>query len=186
MPGGYRFVSGTCPICCGAPRLLFRIQVPIGVERTPKWHCGGQGFESPRLHHPSLSRESFGGPDRWQAMFYACILRSLSSPDQLYHGHSSDLKQCLAEHNSGRCPHTAKFVPRKVKFYAAFETLESAQRVRTIPQERLWPRLREAASLAATERVPALRPLEFQCLTCLSLICLSCLRVSGCLGSHQG
>src|ERR1041384_6187894 len=22
------------------------------VGRAPQWHCGGQGFESPRLHHP--------------------------------------------------------------------------------------------------------------------------------------
>ena len=24
------------------------------VGRAPQWHCGGQGFESPRLHHPRL------------------------------------------------------------------------------------------------------------------------------------
>ena len=24
------------------------------VGRAPQWHCGGQGFESPRLHHPSV------------------------------------------------------------------------------------------------------------------------------------
>src|ERR1700690_2690807 len=23
------------------------------VGRAPQWHCGGQGFESPRLHQPS-------------------------------------------------------------------------------------------------------------------------------------
>lgn len=60
-------------------------------------------------------------------MFYAYILQSVPFPDRLYHGHSSDLKQRLADHNSGRCPHTAKFVPWKVKFYAAFETLNRAQ-----------------------------------------------------------
>src|ERR1051325_9723519 len=26
------------------------------VGRAPQWHCGGQGFESPRLHHPFLKR----------------------------------------------------------------------------------------------------------------------------------
>ena len=24
------------------------------VGRAPQWHCGGQGFESPRLHQPFL------------------------------------------------------------------------------------------------------------------------------------
>ncbi len=60
-------------------------------------------------------------------MFYTYILQSVTSPDQFYHGHSSDLKQRLADHNQGRCPHTAKFIPWKLKFYAAFETLDQAQ-----------------------------------------------------------
>ena len=67
----------------------------------------------------------------WQArtkMFYAYILQSVKSVDQLYRGHSSDLKQRLIDHNAGHCPHTAKFAPWKLKFYAAFETLEQAQR----------------------------------------------------------
>lgn len=56
--------------------------------------------------------------------FYAYILQSVPSPDHLYHGHSSNLKQRLANYNRGHCPHTAKFSPWKLKFYAAFETLE--------------------------------------------------------------
>jgi putative endonuclease len=55
-------------------------------------------------------------------MFYAYILQSVSHPDQFYRGHTANLKQRLAEHNSSKCPHTAKFTPWKVKFYAAFET----------------------------------------------------------------
>ena len=34
---------------------------------------------------------------------------------------SPDLKQRLSDHNGGHCPHTAKFIPWKVKFCAAFE-----------------------------------------------------------------
>jgi putative endonuclease len=60
-------------------------------------------------------------------MFYAYILQSLSHPAETYRGHTSDLKRRLAEHNAGKCPHTAKHVPWKVKFYAAFETLVLAQ-----------------------------------------------------------
>jgi putative endonuclease len=60
-------------------------------------------------------------------MFYAYILESISHSNQLYRGHSTDLKQRLADNNAGRCSHTAKFLPWKLKFYAAFETLKQAQ-----------------------------------------------------------
>lgn len=59
-------------------------------------------------------------------MFYAYILQSLSSPDHFHHGHSADLKQRLSDHDSGHCSHTTRFMPRRAKFYAAFETLEQA------------------------------------------------------------
>ena len=62
-------------------------------------------------------------------MFYACILQSVTNPTQFYRGHTSDLKRRLAEHNAGKCPHAAKHVPWKVKFYAAFETLVLAQHI---------------------------------------------------------
>jgi predicted GIY-YIG superfamily endonuclease len=61
-------------------------------------------------------------------MFYAYILQSVTESAQFYRGHTFDLKQRLAYHNAGRCPHTAKFATWKLKFYAAFETLEMAQR----------------------------------------------------------
>jgi predicted GIY-YIG superfamily endonuclease len=61
-------------------------------------------------------------------MFYAYILQSISYPEEFYRGHTSNLKQRLAEHDAGKCPHTAKFAPWKVRFYVAFETLHLAQR----------------------------------------------------------
>jgi predicted GIY-YIG superfamily endonuclease len=61
-------------------------------------------------------------------MFYAYIIQSVAQPDQLYRGHTTDLKQRLADHNSSKCPHTSKYSPWRVKFYAAVETLELAQR----------------------------------------------------------
>ena len=61
-------------------------------------------------------------------MSYAYILQSIADPIQLYRGHTSDLKQQLAEHNARKCSHTAKYAPWRIKFYAAFETLELAQR----------------------------------------------------------
>ncbi|HZL78795.1 MAG TPA: GIY-YIG nuclease family protein [Candidatus Limnocylindrales bacterium] len=59
-------------------------------------------------------------------MFYAYVLQSIADPKELYRGHSSDLRQRLAEHNAGKCRHTSKFFPWKLKFYAAFETVELA------------------------------------------------------------
>jgi predicted GIY-YIG superfamily endonuclease len=61
-------------------------------------------------------------------MFYAYVLQSVSYPEKIYRGHTEDLKQRLVEHNAGKCFHTSKFKPWKIKFYAAFETLELAQR----------------------------------------------------------
>ena len=111
------------------------------VGRAPQWHCGGQGFESPRLHHPSLAaqRSAKEGRDRgdhaasygWQAIqervFYTYILEGCSDPTHRYIGHTVDLKARLIEHNAGKCPHTAKHGPWKIKFYVAFETLKQAQ-----------------------------------------------------------
>jgi putative endonuclease len=55
-------------------------------------------------------------------MFYAYILESLVKPGELYRGSTDELKRRLAEHNAGKCVHTSKLKPWKVKFYAAFET----------------------------------------------------------------
>jgi len=60
-------------------------------------------------------------------MYYAYILQSIPHPDQFYRGHTADLKHRLCEHNAGDCLHTSKFAPWRLKFYAAFETLELAQ-----------------------------------------------------------
>jgi putative endonuclease len=60
-------------------------------------------------------------------MFYTYILQSESDPSQLYRGHTQDLKARLVEHNRGKCHHTARHAPWKIKFYSAFETLELAQ-----------------------------------------------------------
>ena len=60
-------------------------------------------------------------------MFYTYVLESVNYPVQRYIGHTADLKQRLIEHNSGKCFHTSKFSPWKLKFYIAFEELEGAQ-----------------------------------------------------------
>ena len=73
----------------------------------------------------------------WQANFllsmhYAYILESISNPGELYRGYTSDLKQRLDDHNNGKCPHTSKFRPWKLRVYVAFEKSECAQRFENI------------------------------------------------------
>jgi predicted GIY-YIG superfamily endonuclease len=50
-------------------------------------------------------------------MHYAYILESIASPGEFYRGYTTDLRQRVADHNSGKCPHTSKFRPWRVKFY---------------------------------------------------------------------
>ncbi len=70
----------------------------------------------------------------WQAipkpvcfMFYTYLIESINRPGKRYIGHTTDLKQRIADHNADRCDHTTKFAPWKLKIYVAFETLEQAQ-----------------------------------------------------------
>ena len=60
-------------------------------------------------------------------MFYAYILQSVSKPTEHYRGSTSDLRQRLANHNAGKCSHTTKFRPWRIKFYAAFESPDLAR-----------------------------------------------------------
>ena len=137
--------------------------------------CSGSqfGFDSRRLHQPSLaSRASAGRPARrvfdrakagarrsprgeggrlafriWQisanlteiqnmsgspesinkGKYYAYILESLSSPGKVYRGFTSDLESRLRRHNQGKCKHTAKHRPWKLKVYIAFDFPELAR-----------------------------------------------------------
>ena len=53
-------------------------------------------------------------------MHYTYIIRSTSFPDKTYIGSTSELKARLSYHNAGRSPHTSKYAPWKIEFYAAF------------------------------------------------------------------
>ena len=59
-------------------------------------------------------------------MHYTYILKSISTPSQIYIGFTSDLKQRLIDHNSGKSPHTNKFKPWQLDFYCAFNVQEKA------------------------------------------------------------
>jgi len=60
-------------------------------------------------------------------MYYTYILESLSTKAR-YIGYTSDLKRRVGEHNRGKCNHTAKVRPWKVKLYVGFETVDLARR----------------------------------------------------------
>lgn len=60
-------------------------------------------------------------------MYYAYILESTVKPGTLYRGQTEDLKSRLADHNAGRCKTTSTLRPWRIRFYAAFETLQLAQ-----------------------------------------------------------
>ena len=59
-------------------------------------------------------------------MHYVYILRSINYPDQIYVGHTSDLKKRLSNHNYGTTPHTDKYKPWVLEMYLAFNSLEKA------------------------------------------------------------
>ena len=60
-------------------------------------------------------------------MFYTYVIESLNHPVQRYIGHTTDLRQRVADHNARKCPHTSTFSPWKLKLYVAFESIKQAQ-----------------------------------------------------------
>jgi putative endonuclease len=57
---------------------------------------------------------------------YVYILQSQSHPNQIYTGRTADLKQRLAEHNSGKVRYTSKFTPWEIRTATAFKNKERA------------------------------------------------------------
>lgn len=53
-------------------------------------------------------------------MKYVYILQCIDEPDRHYTGSTNDLKKRVADHNSGKVSHTAKFRPWRLNTYVAF------------------------------------------------------------------
>ena len=53
-------------------------------------------------------------------MRYVYLLESTSFTGRRYVGVTTDLKKRLAQHNTGRSPHTSKYAPWKLVAYVAF------------------------------------------------------------------
>ncbi len=60
-------------------------------------------------------------------MFYVYLIQSETDKNQSYIGFTTDLKQRMSEHNSGKSKHTSKYKPWKLTSYHAFEDKRKAQ-----------------------------------------------------------
>jgi len=58
-------------------------------------------------------------------MFYAYVLKSLNH-DYLYKGHCEDLDSRLRQHNTGMTKSLVPYIPFKIIYYEAFETVAEA------------------------------------------------------------
>ena len=97
----------------------FPVSAPLFARNAPAFRSEGPA--------PPFSLSSQPRILDCHTMFYTYVLKSERCGEH-YRGHTSDLKQRLAEHNAGKCTHTSKFAPWRLKFYAAFETVELAER----------------------------------------------------------
>jgi predicted GIY-YIG superfamily endonuclease len=58
--------------------------------------------------------------------FYVCTLQSEVAEETFYVGFTQDLQVRLKTHNSGQVPHTAKFLPWRIKTAVAFTDRQRA------------------------------------------------------------
>ena len=57
---------------------------------------------------------------------YVYILQSQTDPDRFYTGHTDNLDERLKIHNQGKCKHTLKSTPWKIKTAIAFTDKKKA------------------------------------------------------------
>jgi putative endonuclease len=88
----------------------------------PTFANGGSTNSDTRCERrlPRRSPQGEGGP-----MKYVYILQSKDA-DHFYVGITDDLRARLAKHNAGEVPHTSKYVPWRLKTYAAFSDEKQA------------------------------------------------------------
>ncbi|MFC1539726.1 GIY-YIG nuclease family protein [Candidatus Latescibacterota bacterium] len=58
--------------------------------------------------------------------FSVYILQLIIHPEHFYTGFTQNLEQRLNEHNQGKCSHTSKFIPWKIKTAVLFTDKERA------------------------------------------------------------
>ena len=79
-------------------------------------------------------------------MPHVYILKSVSQPGQIYIGFTGDLHQRINYHNSGRWPHTSKFMPWKMVYTEQFDTKAAASKRER--QIKGWSRKKKEALVA--------------------------------------
>jgi putative endonuclease len=62
-----------------------------------------------------------------EGFYYVYILVSEVESEMHYSGITTDLRSRLAEHNRGKCPHTAKHRPWKIETAVAFRSEAKAR-----------------------------------------------------------
>ena len=84
-------------------------------------------------------------------MTYVYFLRSIYQSSQLYIGVSDNLGQRLQYHNSGRCPHTSKFMPWEIVYTEEFDNrAEAISRERQI---KCWTRAKKEALVVGDRKM---------------------------------
>ena len=79
-------------------------------------------------------------------MRYLYILKRLSQPLQMYVGVTGDVDRRIGDHNSGRCSHTAKFMPWQIVYTEPFDNgVEASNREQQIKG---WTRAKKEALIA--------------------------------------
>ena len=73
-----------------------------------------------------LSKQTHANSYHPKKMYYTYIIKSVSHSSQSHIGFTSNLKQRLIDHNSGKSPHANKFKPGQLDFYCAFASQEKA------------------------------------------------------------
>jgi predicted GIY-YIG superfamily endonuclease len=52
--------------------------------------------------------------------YYTYIIQSKTDPDRFHTGRTKELQERLITHNQGKCKHTSKYIPWKIKTAIAF------------------------------------------------------------------
>lgn len=59
-------------------------------------------------------------------MYYVYIIKSIKNESSLYTGFTENIKNRLGEHNSGKSPHTSKYIPWKFIHISIFTDKKKA------------------------------------------------------------
>ena len=100
--------------------------VALAKDGNPELISASRSLRSPSYGWQAILRVPQA--PQVSAVFYTYVLESIKDPTRRYTGHTANLRSRLAEHNRGKCRHTANLGPWKLKLYVAFEARDPARR----------------------------------------------------------